>query len=133
MDFKKHIELFKNDSKYYGDKNFITSSQLGKLNQSPAKLEHYRLYGQDDTNALLFGRAFHMNVLETEKFKEDVIAYEGATRRGKAWEEFKQENEGKTIITKGEMRNVTIMRNKLQSIPRVAELLTGGEAEVVNC
>ena len=38
MDFKKHIELFKNDSKYYGDKNFITSSQLGKLSHSPAKL-----------------------------------------------------------------------------------------------
>ena len=133
MDFKKHIESFKNDSEYYGDKNFITSSQLGKLAHSPAKLEYYRLYGQDDTNALLFGRAFHMNVLEREKFKENVIAYEGATRRGKAWEEFKQENEGKTIITQGEMRNVNIMRNKLRSIPRVADLLNGGEAEVVNC
>ena len=123
MDFKKQIELFgKSDTKYYGDKNFITSSQLGKLVHSPAKLEYYRLYGQDDTNALLFGRAFHLNVLEREKFKENVIAYEGTTR-----------NEGKTIITKGEMRNVTIMRNKLLSIPRVADLLSGGEEEVVNC
>ena len=133
MDFKKQIELFgKSDTKYYGDKNFITSSQLGKLNHSPAKLEHYRKWGQDDTNALLFGRAFHQNILEPEKYKDQVISYDG-TRRGKVWEDFKEENSNKTIITKGENNNLNKMREKLYSIPRVQGLLMGGDAEVVGC
>ena len=132
MDFAKYIKDFDSDEIYYGDKNFITSSQLGKLNHSPAKLEHYRKYGQEDTNALLFGRAFHQDILEPKKYKENVIVYEGV-RRGKAWEEFKLENSDKTIITKGESNNLIKMREKLLSIPRVINLLSGGDAEVVSC
>ena len=132
MDFAKFIKDFQSDTLYYGDKNFITNSQLGKLEHSPAKLEHYRLYGQDDTNALLFGRAFHQNILEPEKYREQVISYDG-TRRGKAWDEFKESNNNKTIITKGEERSLIKMREKLYSIPRVVNLLSNGVAEVVNC
>lgn len=132
MNFEKHIKEFSSDTKYYGDKNFITSSQLGKLSQSPAKLEHYRKWGQDDTNALLFGRAFHQNILEPKKYKDQVISYDG-TRRGKVWEEFKTQNSDSTIITIGEEKNLTKMRERLYSIPRVVDLLMGGEAEVVSC
>tara|TARA_R100001443_G_C3358928_1_gene178611 strand:+ start:36 stop:800 length:765 start_codon:yes stop_codon:yes gene_type:complete len=132
MDFSKYIKDFESDTLYYGDKNFITNSQLGKLEHSPAKLEHYRKYGQDDTNALLFGRAFHLNILEPEKYKEQVISYDG-TRRGKAWDEFKAGNDDKTIITQGETRSLLKMREKLLSIPRVVNLLSGGKAEIVNC
>ena len=132
MNFDKYIKEFQSDALYYGDKNFITNSQLGKLAHSPAKLEHYRQYGQDDTNALLFGRAFHQNILEPDKYKEQVISYDG-TRRGKAWDEFKLGNSGKTIITQVENKSLLKMRKKLLSIPRVSNLLSGGVAEVVNC
>jgi len=132
MDFTKYIKVFESDTKYYADKNFITSSQLGKLAHSPAKLENYRLYGQEDTNALLFGRAFHLNILEPDKFKNKVISFDG-TRRGKVWEEFKNENSDKTIITKTEENTLMKMRKRLLSIPRVKNLLTGGDSEVVNC
>lgn len=132
MNFEKHIKEFESDTLYYGDKNFITSSQLGKLAHSPAKLEHYRKYGQEDTNALLFGRAFHQNILEPEKYKKNVISYDG-TRRGKVWDEFKSSNSDKTIITKGEERALIKMREKLLSTPRVLNLLSSGSPEVVNC
>ena len=130
--FDKYIKDFKSDEKYYGDKNFITSSQLGKLSQSPAKLEHYRKWGQDDTTALLFGRAFHCNILENEKFNDNISVYTG-TRRGKAWEEFQLANTNSTIITDKEFRSIEKMREKLFSIPRVVNLLMGGVAETVNC
>ena len=132
MDFAKYIKDFDSDTIYYGDKNFITNSQLGKLAHSPAKLKHYREFGQDDTNALLFGRAFHQNILEPKKYKEQVISYDG-TRRGKAWDEFKSNNGDKTIITRGEERSLIKMREKLYSIPRIVNLLSNGEAEIVNC
>jgi hypothetical protein len=132
MDFSKYINDFESDTLYYGDKNFITNSQLGKLSHSPAKLEHYRKFGQEDTSALLFGRAFHQNILEPDKYIEQVIVYEG-TRRGKAWEDFKSNNTDKTIITKGEEFTIRKMRDKLLSIPRVINLLSDGKAEVVNC
>ena len=35
MDFAKYIKDFDSDAIYYGDKNFITNSQLGKLAKSP--------------------------------------------------------------------------------------------------
>ena len=86
MDFKKQIDLFsKSDSEYYGDKNFITNSQLGKLAKSPKALEHYRKYGQADTTALLFGRAMHMAIFEPDKFSNDIVTFEGKVKRGKAW------------------------------------------------
>ena len=132
MSFDKYIKEFESDAKYYGDKNFITSSQLGKLAQSPAKLEHYRKYGQEDTSALLFGRAFHLNILESEKFKDKISVFTG-TRRGKVWDEFKEANEESTIITEKEYSSIERMREKLYSIPRVVNLLSSGVAEVVNC
>ena len=132
MDFNKYIQDFVSDDKYYADKNFITNSQLGKLAHSPSKLEHYRRWGQDETNALVFGRAFHQNILEPDKYKEQVVSYDG-TRRGKVWEEFKESNSNKTIITKGEEKSLINMREKLLSIPKATGLLMGGESEIVNC
>lgn len=133
IDFDKYIKDFESDEKYYGDKNFITSSQLGKLAHSPAKLEHYRKYGQEDTTALLFGRAFHLNILENEKFKDKISVFTGATRRGKVWDEFQQTNKDNTIITEKEYKTIEKMRKKLYSIPRVVNLLSGGTPEIVNC
>ena len=134
MDFKKQIDLFsKSDAEYYGDKNFITNSQLGKLAKSPKALEHYRQYGQPETNALIFGRAMHMAIFEPDKFLKEVIVYEGKTRRGKAWEEFKESNKDNTIISASEGETIKRMRDKLYSLPKIKELVTDGDAEVVNC
>tara|TARA_R100000231_G_scaffold70872_2_gene56040 strand:- start:2086 stop:2856 length:771 start_codon:yes stop_codon:yes gene_type:complete len=134
MNFEKQIEIFsKSDAEYYGDKNFITNSQLGKLAKSPKVLDHYRKYGQDDTNALLFGRAMHMAVFEPDKFSEEVIRYEGKVRRGKEWESFKRDNSEKTIISSSEYESIFRMFDKLMSIPRVKDLITDGVPEAVNC
>ena len=83
-------------------------------------------------NVSLFIKVPHPNILEPKKYKEQVISYDG-TRRGKAWDEFKSNNGDKTIITRGEEKSLIKMREKLYSIPRIVNLLSSGEAEIVNC
>ena len=43
-------------------------------------------------------RAVHALVLEPENFDRDFAVYEGKTRRGKAWDAFQIEHEGRTIL-----------------------------------
>jgi hypothetical protein len=57
-----------------------------------------------DTASLGMLRAVHAIVLEPEFFERDYAVYMGKTRRGKAWDEFKDEHAGKTILNEREHR-----------------------------
>jgi hypothetical protein len=70
MDLTKFINKFACDEAYYGDHDFITNSQMGHLKKSPLAYQKYKKHGMPDTNALIFGRAFHWAILEPEKFEE---------------------------------------------------------------
>lgn len=53
---------------------------------------------REDNDTYRAGRAAHTAVLEPMRFLKEYVIWEGGDRRGKAWEEFKAKNEGKTIL-----------------------------------
>ena len=55
-------------NKEYRQREGISSSELKKLMKSPMHYKHYKENPQEDTPALLFGRAAHKFVLETYDF-----------------------------------------------------------------
>lgn len=62
------MEGIRISNKEYREREGISSSELKKLMKSPAHYKHWKDNPQEDTPALLFGRAAHKYVLETYDF-----------------------------------------------------------------
>jgi len=131
MDLTKFINKFACDEAYYGDHDFITNSQMGHLKKSPLAYQKYKKYGMPDTNALIFGRAFHWAILEPEKFEEKTHIFTGKVRRGKAWDEFQEQHASKTIINKSEHQKIVAMRRALCTPEDNYEFIENSLHEVV--
>tara|TARA_R110002020_G_scaffold208419_1_gene414145 strand:- start:1484 stop:2260 length:777 start_codon:yes stop_codon:yes gene_type:complete len=126
------------DEAYYSDYSFVTNSQLGILNRSPATYQYYKdnPSHRPVTKALNFGRAFHMCMLEHDKFELDVVVEPDVNKRTKSGKEeyskFLSLHDSKTILSRDEQDSLIGMRNRLTSSSEAMELLSGGLAEQVN-
>ena len=132
------IDKFKSDEAYYSDFDFVTNSQLGLIKKGPAVYEHYKENPdlRPETKALEFGRAFHMCMLEVDKFKERVICEpEGINKRTKAGREeiamFKMQNQDNIILEPKAYYSLIGMRNRLFSSHECMDYLSNGKSEQV--
>lgn len=118
--------------------------------KTPAHLRAwYESEGEDDTPALAFGRAYHMRVLEPERFAETYItAPEDPPRRPTRaqrdakkpsqdtldaiawWDAWESENAGRVVLSAGTFEQIEAMHAALLLNPLVAGLLRDGDAEV---
>jgi hypothetical protein len=137
--YEQFIKKFASDEAYYSDFDFVTNSQLGLIKKSPATYDFFRNNPnlRPETKALNFGRAFHMCMLEPDKFDNRVVKEpEGINKRTKAGKEeysqFLQENKDNTVLSSGEYKSLMGMRNRLFSAHECMEYLSGGESEVVS-
>ncbi len=123
-DIDLDIIRFDDDKEYYADNSYVTNSMLTKLNKGPGHLQHYLNGGVEDSPALNFGKAFHLYILERDKYDTDVAVFFGKTRRGKEWESFAESNVGKTIISYKEALKIEQMGKSLFSKKAIRESLT---------
>lgn len=116
-------------NKEYREKEGISSSDLKKIVKSPAHFRYWKDNPQEDTPALLFGRAAHKYMLEpNDFFTEFAIApnVDRRTKEGKAqWLLFQEENASKDIITAEDFEKIKEMHKALYSTEFVADLLSG--------
>ena len=112
----------------------VSSSDLKKIAKSPAHFRYYKDNPQEDTPALLFGRAAHKYVLETYDFYNEFAVAPLCDRRTKdgksTYEMFLKESEGKDVITLEQFEQINAMRNAAYATPFVSKLLTNGEKEL---
>ena len=92
----------------------VSVTRLKELKRSPQHYQH-ALTNPRRSDALTLGIATHVAVLEPERFLKDFAIWERRTeadamapRRGKAWDEFCEANEGKSILTADEAAINTI-------------------------
>lgn len=109
----------------------LSRSLADRIARSPRHLLHYKETGGEDSQAMLLGRAFHALLLEAETFFELFAVWDGSSRRGKAWEDFKAANEGKDIITADELRKITAAAASFRSKELTRGLLDGAIVEAV--
>lgn len=119
------------EKEYYSDTTMITNSMLGKLKKSPQHLQMYLDGKQEETQALNFGSAFHLAILEPEKAEEQIAVYPGKTRRGKEWDAFKEENHDKIVLSMSEYETLAGMRMSISSNEEVMEIIRQSDKEVV--
>tara|TARA_R100000734_G_scaffold19149_2_gene18631 strand:- start:7226 stop:7993 length:768 start_codon:yes stop_codon:yes gene_type:complete len=127
MSVEKDIVRFSDDREYYADNSYVTNSMLSKLNKGPEHLQHYLDGGVEESPALNFGKAFHLYILEKDKYDTDVAVFLGKTRRGKEWEAFSKAHVGKTIISFKEALKIKEMEESLFSKKAIKEALTDSD------
>jgi len=133
---EEEIIRLHDDELYYADNEYVTNSMLSKLNKSPLELHAY-MEGELETStqALNFGKAFHMAVLEPEKMNM-VAVFDGKRKVGKVWDVFKAENDGNIILTQDEMDTLESMYARINSNPMASDVMMLEEddtqTEIVN-
>ena len=92
---------------------------------------HYRAKNpKDETPQMRWGRLGHSSLLEPERLERDLAVFDGATKKGNAWDAFKLENEGKEIITEEEATRLAEMIEMVYANPVAKEFLTSCQHEV---
>lgn len=135
---KHFIDKFQSDEAYYGDFDFVTNSQLGLIKRGPAVYEHFKENPnlRPETKALEFGRAFHMCMLEPEKFDERVLREpDGINKRTKVGREelamFMLKNQDNIVLAPKDYYSLIGMRNRLFSSHECMDYLSNGNSEQV--
>ena len=102
------MEGIRISNKEYRSREGISSSDLKKIMKSPAHYKYWKDNPQEDTPALLFGRAAHKYILETYDFYNEFAVAPNCDRRTKegkeTWNKFVAESEGKDIITEEQFK-----------------------------
>jgi len=136
MSLDKLINKLGDDSFYYSDYEFVTNSQLGLIKKD---VRTYKMMRDNpelnkETLPMIFGRAYHVAMLEPNEFNDKVMVFNSATRTTKGFKEFKQNNpEAPTIILQKEYDKIMYMQDVLFSHSEVRDLLQSeGEREIAN-
>ena len=124
------MQGIKISNKEYREREGISSTELKKLMKSPM---HYKYWKdnpeENDTPSLLLGRAAHKYVLETYDFYNEFVVAPNCDRRtkeGKAqWLLFRDQSEGKDIITQEQFEQIEEMRKVMLATPFVSKLING--------
>ena len=136
MSLDKFIKKLVDDSFYYSDYEFVTNSQLGLIKKD---VRTYKMMRDNpelnkETMPMIFGRAYHVAMLEPNDFNNKVLVFDSATRTTKGYKEFVLANpNAPTIILQKEYDKIMYMQDVLFSHSEVKDLLQSeGEREIAN-
>lgn len=112
----------------------INISMLLNGRQTMAHLKYAMQNRDEQTDAMKVGSALHCAVLEPEFFNARYVAFTGARRQGKGWDDFENSNLDRTILTLPQMTDVLHMRDsllKFTPMKRMLESKGNGEMTAV--
>jgi hypothetical protein len=136
MSLDNFIKKLVDDSFYYSDYEFVTNSQLGLIKQDVRTYKMMRDHPElrKETLPMIFGRAYHVAMLEPNEFDNKVLVFNSATRTTKGYKEFVLANpNAPTIILQKEYDKIMFMQDVLFSHSEVRDLLQKeGEREIAN-
>jgi hypothetical protein len=101
----------------------VRYSNLKLMAQSPMHYKHAEGRPDDSpprNRSMLVGTAGHKMILTAGK---TIVVFDGKTRRGKAWDAFKLEHDGKIILNEAEYADAKAMADAVGRDPRAQALL----------
>ncbi len=133
------------NDEYHANKDYISASAIKRLKVSPL---HYReAEPEAESDALLFGSAYHTFILEPDKFDKEYYVFDDsvvcgaliakgaksprATNDYKGWLAGEMSfADGKIMIDKADYDKLVAMKSRLMSHPYARMLLNNGRNEV---
>ena len=113
----------------YKSERALNWSSLKELRRSPLHYQWSQNNPRPDSDTLIVGRAGHTAILEPLRFLREYAMWTGKIRRGKEWEQFKSDNDGKTIIREQDFASVELMAQAVHNHPEAMDLLSGCQVE----
>jgi len=126
------------DPGIYAGLSFVDYYRISALNHgtleafvkgTPAHAREAMIHPAEATPDLAFGHAFHVFVLEPERFPYLYAVPPKCDRRTKVgkeiWSAFEADNPGRTLISREELDTFLAMRQSVMAHPAAAELLNG--------
>jgi exodeoxyribonuclease VIII len=107
----------------------VNWSTLKHMARSPLHYQHALAVEREDNTAMAMGRATHTAVLEPHRLATDYAVFDGERRAGKAWEAFKEENAGRTILKREEYDRCLAMRDAVRGHALASAYLERGQGE----
>lgn len=122
---------------YHEDREYESSSSL-KLYLKDPKEYHNRYIlklprEEKYKSAYDFGTYIHSLILEPEKVDDEYAIFEGPSRRGNAYKEFKAENEGKIIITRSQFLQAQAILEAYSENQIAVDIISKGNPEQTLC
>lgn len=105
-------------------------SSLKNLRSSPLHYITARSRPHKTTPAMALGSATHTAILEPKKYAQEVAVWHGGVRRGKVYDAWCLDNEGKTQIRAVDEVDITGMADAVREHFTARKLLEQGLAEV---
>ena len=116
-------------NKEYREHEGISKSALWEIRKSPLHFKWKMEHPQEDTPALIFGRAVHKWVLEEETFFDEFAIApicDKRTKEGKeTWNSFELASVGKDLIKSEDFEIIRSMKAELLKNEMVVNLLSG--------
>lgn len=130
MTFKIVKDLSSQD--YHGAQGSFSSSQIKDALEDIEYFHKKHILKEiprPESPAFDIGTYFHTAILEPHKLNEDCVVFSGI-RRGKAWDDFKEANKGKAIITQAEFSQAQALVEAVKNSPVAINRINRGEPEV---
>jgi hypothetical protein len=107
----------------------VNHSTLERVRRSPAHAREQALHPSEPTAALALGHAFHVRLLEPERYQLEYVVAPVVDRRTKVgratWAEWEAENRGRFLLKAEEARQYDRMAEAVLAHPVAGPLLTG--------
>jgi hypothetical protein len=121
------------DFEDYSSINAHNGSSIVHMTRSPLHYRWQKDHPEPPTPAKILGTISHRMILEPDRIGDFVVWGEKPdqkVRLGKAWDAFKDEHDGKTIITRKERDAMVQIAVAVRRNPTIAGLLKDGRSEV---
>lgn len=117
---------------YHESNGFLSSSMIKLILQSPEL--YYQKYikkstKKEENDAFDVGTAIHARILEPEEYNKTVTFFSGI-KRGKIWDEFKKQQEGKIILGDLQKMQLDRMYESFIKSDLGPKLISGGQSEI---
>ena len=118
-----------NDTEYQNHEGIRRSDLFTIFSKTPLHFKYEIDHPREDTDALMFGRAAHMAVLEYDRFIETYVEAPICDRRTKEGKEiynaFLSESEGKEFLTHDQMEMILAMREVIVNDEILSKFVSG--------
>ena len=122
MDFKTYLSLDR-----------LSNSSLQNLVKSPLYFKYKRENPDQETEAMIIGRAVHSAILTPDLFEKEYVCAPACDKRTKAgkelWESFCLANVGKEVLKADQFEECKKISSSVLSSPKIKNMLSKGLSE----